>query len=59
MIGDEELVSVEDLYEDDDVVLMKSIYNKFPFSDILEYSVGLKNSDGDIEQIKTVGRKDI
>lgn len=59
MIGDEELISVEDLYEDDDVVLMKSIYNKFPFNDILEYSVGLKNSDGDIEQIKTVGRKEL
>lgn len=48
-----ELISVEDIFENDELVLMKAIYKKNSFR-ISILSVGFKDESGDIIRIKDV-----
>ncbi|MDE6471249.1 MAG: hypothetical protein K2L19_09570 [Eubacterium sp.] len=48
-----ELVSIEDIFENDELVVMKAIYIKNSFH-ISVLSVGFKDSSGDIIRIKDV-----
>ncbi|MDE6767662.1 MAG: hypothetical protein K2J35_05665 [Eubacterium sp.] len=48
-----ELVSIEDIFENDEFVVMKAIYKKNSFH-ISVLSVGFKDASGDIVCIKDV-----
>ncbi|MDE6470012.1 MAG: hypothetical protein K2L19_03200 [Eubacterium sp.] len=50
---DKELISIEDIFENDEFVLMKAIYKKNAFR-ISVLSVGLKDGLGDIVRIVDV-----
>jgi hypothetical protein len=49
---DNEILSVEDLFENNDIVLMLC-----HMTNMLEYSAGLKDTAGDIVKIVTIGRR--
>lgn len=51
-----ELLGIEDVFENDELVLMKATYQKNSFK-IVEISVGLKDADGDIVRIVDVDKK--
>ena len=53
IVYEEEISSVEDIYEDDVIVLMKATF-KSNFLDIERISAGVKNESGDIEKIVTI-----
>ncbi len=52
----EELVSVEDIFENDELVLMKATF-KPSYDKIVRTSVGIKDETGDIVKIITVDEK--
>lgn len=52
----EELVSVEDIFENDEIVLMKATF-KPSYDKIVRTSVGIKDEKGDIVRIITVDEK--
>ncbi|MDE5985405.1 MAG: hypothetical protein K2H13_09145 [Eubacterium sp.] len=51
-----ELLGVEDIFENDEFVLMKATYQRNSFK-IAELSVGLKDDNGDIIRIIDVDTK--
>lgn len=51
-----ELISVEDLFENDELVLMKAIYKKGVFK-ISVLSLGFKDEIGDIVRVKDIEEK--
>lgn len=51
-----ELLNVEDLFENDELVLTKAIYQKNSFKTVL-ISVGFKDTDGDIIRMVDVDIK--
>lgn len=51
-----ELISVEDIFENDELVLMKAIYKKNSLH-IKVLSVGFKDESGDIVRIVDVDKK--
>lgn len=56
IIYDKKLIDVEDIFENDDVVLMKSTYKAAHFM-VEQLSVGIKDSNGDISKIVDVSEK--
>ena len=56
IIYDEELIDTEDIFENDDVVLMKSTFKSKLFS-TQKLAVGIKNENGDIVKIVEVSEK--
>lgn len=50
---DKELISIEDIFENDELVLMKAVYKKGVFK-ISVLSVGFKDESGDIIRIVDV-----
>lgn len=52
----EELVSVEDIFENDELVLMKATFEP-SYDKIVRTSVGIKDETGDIVKIITVDEK--
>lgn len=50
---DKELISIEDIFENDELVLMKAVYKKGVFK-ISVLSVGFKDETGDIVRIVDV-----
>lgn len=52
----EELVAVEDIFENDELVLMKATF-KPSYDKIVRTSVGIKDETGDIFKIITVDEK--
>lgn len=53
MFNEEELISVEELYENDELILMKSIFDYGEFK-VIQTDVGIKDDTGDIVKIVTV-----
>ncbi|MGN1329091.1 MAG: hypothetical protein ACI4V4_05285 [Eubacterium sp.] len=53
MINKTELMSVNDIFENSELVLMKATFGNSLFK-IIRTDVGLKNEDGDIVDIITV-----
>lgn len=56
IIYDEELIDTEDIFENDDVVLMKSTFKSKLFI-TQKLAVGIKNENGDIVKIVEVSEK--
>lgn len=56
IIYDKELIDIEDVFENDEVLLMKSTYKAKHFSVEL-LSVGVKNENGDIVKIVDISEK--
>ena len=56
IIYDEELIDTEDIFENEEVVLMKSTF-KSKFFSIQKLAVGVKNENGDIVKIIDVSEK--
>lgn len=52
----EELIEVEDIFENDELVLMKATF-KPSYDKIVRTSVGIKDETGDIVKIITVDEK--
>ena len=53
---DKELIDVEDIFENDELVLMKSLFRTKCF-DVVITSVGLKDENGDIYKIIDVNQQ--
>ncbi|MCD7797530.1 MAG: hypothetical protein LUG95_08050 [Clostridiales bacterium] len=51
-----ELVSIEDVYENDEIVITKPFFSD-GINNILCVDVGIKNKDGDIVDIKAIDYK--
>lgn len=51
-----EFVSIEDIFENDDYVLMKAVYKKNSFR-ISVLSLGIKDNSGDVVRIVDVDEK--
>lgn len=52
----EELVRIEDIFENDTLVVMKATY-KPVYDKVIRTSIGIKDSTGDIVKIATVDQK--
>jgi hypothetical protein len=57
MYTDDEISTIDDVFENNEVVLIKATHSEFNTDDMIEYSVGLKDEVGDIVKIITVARK--
>lgn len=56
MFNDSELINVEELYENDELILMKSTFDYGEFK-VIQTDVGIKDNTGDIVKIITVDSK--
>lgn len=56
IIYDKELIDIEEIFENDEVVLMKSIY-KSKYFKVEQLSVGVKDENGDIVKIVDISEK--
>lgn len=56
IIYDKELIDIEDVFENDEVVLMKSIYKAEHFS-VEQLSAGVKDKNGDIVKIVNISER--
>ena len=56
VIYDEELIDTEDIFENDEVVLMKSTFKSKLFN-TQKLAVGVKNENGDIVKIVEINEK--
>lgn len=56
MYDEADLISIEELFENDEVVLMNSIYD-YGYCKIVNTDVGVKNEAGEIASIVTVNSK--
>lgn len=56
IIYDKELIDIEDVFENDEVVLMKSIYKAKHFS-VEQLSVGVKDKNGDVVKIVDISER--
>lgn len=56
MFNEVELISVEELYENDELILMKSTFDYGDFK-VIQTDVGNKDDAGDIVKIVTVDSK--
>ena len=54
--NDEELTGVEDIFENDELVLMKATFIRNSET-VVETAVGIKDTAGDIVRIITVNKK--
>ena len=52
----EELIDVEDIFENDELVLMKATFVRNSET-VIDTSVGIKDDEGDIVRIITVNKK--
>ena len=55
-INNEELMDVEDIFENDELVIMKATFIRNSVT-VIETAAGIKDSSGDIVKIVTVDRK--
>lgn len=56
MFNEEELISVEELYDNDELVLMKSTFD-YSYFKVVQTDIGIKDDTGDIVKIITVDSK--
>lgn len=56
IIYDKELIDIEDVFENDEVLLMKSTYKAKHFT-VEQLSVGVKDKTGDIVRIVDISEK--
>ena len=56
MFNEAELISVEELYENNELILMKSTFDYGDFK-VIQTDVGIKDNTGDILKIITVDSK--
>ena len=52
----EELIKIEDIFENDTLVVMKATY-KPVYNRVIRTSIGIKDSTGDIVKIATIDQK--
>lgn len=57
MTENAELMYVEELFENDDVILLKSTFRFYGDIDVLNIDVGVKDKSGDIVRMITVDSK--
>ena len=57
MTENAELMNVEELFENDDVILLKSTFRFYGDIDVLNIDVGVKDKSGDIVRMITVDSK--
>ena len=55
-INNEELMDVEDIFENDELVIMKATFVRNSET-VIETAVGIKDSSGDIVRIITISSK--